>query len=273
MKEIAQETLKIIEDGSYTAPSGRRVELSESFKKAIDGTVLYNPNHFLKLNDQTHTPKQELRIAVTSESTTAAAQRLVADEGESRVVALNFASAKNPGGGFISGAKAQEEDLSRCSALYPCLLTQPRYYEENRASGSLLYLDYIIYSPDVPFFRDQTLQLVEKPFLVSIITAPAPNAGEVLRRDPSAKAQISETLKRRATKVLQVAKDQQHQTLILGAWGCGVFRNQPTEVAKVFDELLKSSAFSHAFERVVFAIYDRSQTQSTLKAFRICFEH
>ncbi len=274
MKEIAQETLKVIEDGYYTTPSGSRVDVRDSIRKSIDGTVLYAPDHFSQLYVQSiERTNQNLRIDVTSESTTEAAQRLVAGEGVSRVVALNFASAKNPGGGFITGAKAQEEDLSRCSALYPCLLTQPKYYQENRASGTLLYLDYIIYSPDVPFFRNQTLQLVEKPFLVSIITAPAPNAGEVLKRDPSAKQEISKALKHRAAKVLQVANDQRHKTLILGAWGCGVFRNQPREVAEVFDELLNSSAFAHAFERVVFAVYDRSPGQSTLKAFQDRFDH
>src|SRR6185312_12808515 len=103
---------------------------------------------------------------------------LVARECEPHVVALNFASAKNPGGGFLGGAKAQEEDLCRCSALYTCQLTQSAYYEVNRATSSMLYTDNIIYSPDVPFFRDDRLQLLDEPFTVSIITAPAPNAGQ-----------------------------------------------------------------------------------------------
>src|SRR5262249_60941792 len=104
-----------------------------------------------------------------------AARRLYEDEGEQNAVALNFASARNPGGGFLGGAKAQEEDLARRSALYACLLTQRPYYDANRAERSLLYTDHIIYSPSVPFFRDRALDLVESPFCASIITAPAPN--------------------------------------------------------------------------------------------------
>ena len=100
-----------------------------------------------------------------------------------RVVALNFASAKNPGGGFLGGAKAQEEDLARSSALYACMRDQRAYYDANRHEPSLLYTDHMIYSPDVPFFRDDRLRFLEDPFLLSILTAPAPNAASNERRE------------------------------------------------------------------------------------------
>src|SRR5262249_31953931 len=137
------------------------------------------------------------RIAVTPETTAQAGRRLV-NEGAKRVVALNFASAKNPGGGFLGGAKAQEEDLARCSALYATHLTHRDYYDATRAPPPLLYTDHIIYSPDVPFFRDEKLDLLEEPFSLSIITAPAPNAGEVLRREPKAHDRIRACLHDRA---------------------------------------------------------------------------
>src|SRR5262249_31356994 len=153
-------------------------------------------------------------------------RRLVEAEGEARVVALNFASAKNPGGGFLSGAKAQEEDLARCSALYTSQITQRAYYDANRAHGSMLYTDHIIYSPDVPFFRDARLELLEAPFLLSIITAPAPNAGEASRHGRGEADKVRRTLEARAGKVLAVAAAHGHTCLVLGAWGCGVFRNE-----------------------------------------------
>jgi len=206
-------------------------------------------------------------MEVTPETTTAAAHRLVHVEGVERVAALNFASAKNPGGGWLGGARAQEEDLARCSALYRCLLAQPRYYEANRAHPSFLYTDHVIYSPAVPFFRDDDHRLLEEPFPVSIITAPAPNAGEALRRDPSAGPQLRAVLASRAGKVLAVAAHQGHRTLVLGAWGCGVFRNDPRNVAGVFDDWLRSQDVSGVFERVVFAVYDRTRTRGALRAF------
>jgi uncharacterized protein (TIGR02452 family) len=187
---------------------------------------------------------------VTSESTAQAARRLVETEGL-RTLALNFASAKNPGGGFLGGAKAQEEDLARCSALYPCLLTKREHYDENRACLSLIYTDHIIYSPDVPFFRDERLELVEAPFLVSILTAP--NAGEELRRDPRAGPRIRAALERRVAKVLLVAALEGQRSLVLGAWGCGVFCNDPAAVADIFASTLADPRFAGSFDRVVFA--------------------
>jgi uncharacterized protein (TIGR02452 family) len=157
------------------------------------------------------------------------------------------------------------------SALYPCLLTQPTYYETNRATASMLYTDHIIYSPDVPFFRDDALVLLESPFLASLITAPAPNAGEALKRDPHERPVIRATLERRARYVLLIAAAQERRCLVLGAWGCGVFRNDPAEVADVFGRALDEPAFSGAFDRVVFAVYDRTAGQTTLAAFRETF--
>jgi uncharacterized protein (TIGR02452 family) len=191
---------------------------------------------------------------------------LVEVEGNARVLALNFASAKNPGGGFLGGAKAQEEDLARCSALYTCQLTQPDYYAAHRQSPSMLYSDHMIYSPDVPFFRDETGALLEEPFLLSVITSPAPNAGEVLRRGGSEPELIVPTLVTRARLLLALAAFRQHRCLVLGAWGCGVFRNDPNDVAEAFAQI-HDPAFAGAFDRVVFAVYDRSDAQLNRLAF------
>jgi uncharacterized protein (TIGR02452 family) len=67
--------------------------------------------------------------------------------------------------------------------------------------------------------------------------------------------------------VLAAARHHAHRILVLGAWGCGVFRNDPAFVADVFARLLASPSFAGAFDRVVFAIYDRTAGQKTLRAF------
>ena len=193
---------------------------------------------------------------------------MVAQENCSDLVLLNFASAKNPGGGFLNGAKAKEEDLARCSGLYPCLQTQPTYYEVNRAYESLLYTDHVIYSPKVPWFKTRSRgQLLENIFLASVITAPAPNAGQVLRRDPTAKKDIVISLYRRTKYVLTVARDNGHRSLLLGAWGCGVFRNDPYTVANAFGIWLHSPEFKNCFDRVVFAVYDPTKEKKIFSAF------
>ncbi|MEM7345257.1 MAG: TIGR02452 family protein [Chloroflexota bacterium] len=272
LKNIAQETLQILNSGSYTNSEGATVDFLPQQQAAVNGTVLYTPaqaDNLLGYPDSC--AGSSPAIEVTDETTQVAAKRLAQAEGRSDVVLLNYASARNPGGGFINGAKAQEEDLVRCSGLYPCLLTQPAYYEYNRRQKSLLYSDHIIYAPNVPWFRTHSQDLLAQIFLASVITAPAPNAGEVLRRDANAWPEIEATLRHRAGLVLAIARDKGHRTLLLGAWGCGVFRNQPAMVADAFGTWLTSPEFTGCFDRVVFAVYDPTKQQETLKAFQARF--
>src|SRR5215472_14314550 len=250
LRDVAAETLEITERGGYTSGSGAAVDLRDAIEAAVRGTVLYTPEDLEALTAAPQSGAGRPRLEVTGETTAAAARRLVQAEGASGVAMLNFASAKHPGGGWLGGARAQEEDLARCSALYRCLLTQPRYYEANRAHPSLLYTDHVIHAPGVPFFRDDRQALLDQPYLASVITAPAPNAGEALRREPDAGPRVRATLADRAGKVLAVAADRGERTLVLGAWGCGVFRNDPAHVAGVF------------------AVYDRSAGRATLGAFQ-----
>jgi uncharacterized protein (TIGR02452 family) len=277
LRGVAQETLKIIEDGGYVTPRGE-VDLSRALDLALDGTVLYDDASLAALTAHPRPP--ELADAATAATTrpvyevtretTAAACRRLAREGIADPLALNFASAKNPGGGFLSGARAQEEDLARVSALYACQIGQRAYYDANRASSSFLYTNHLIYSPRVPFFRDDDYALLEAPHFASIITSPAPNAGEYLRREADAdeaSGLIEQALRRRAEHVLRVARAHGHHELVLGAWGCGVFRNDPEMVAAVFGEHLESAAFAGAFRRVVFAVFDRSPGAMNRAAF------
>ncbi|NRD47386.1 TIGR02452 family protein [Corallococcus exiguus] len=267
LKGIAQETVGIVERGEYVAPSGRPVLFRAQVEQALRGTLLYRPGDFARLpRSEPRAGSPAPRIEVTPEKTGAAARRCVEVDGVADVVALNFASAKNPGGGFLGGAKAQEEDLARCSALYPCLLTQREYYDANRAQSSPLYTDHVIYSPQVPFFRDEGLTLLERPFSVSLITAPAPNAGSAERNAPHLLPRMGEALHARALKVLQVAAHHGHRTLVLGAWGCGAFRNNPHDAADAFARAL--DAFPGVFERVVFAVWERGGDGPNLRAFR-----
>jgi uncharacterized protein (TIGR02452 family) len=187
-----------------------------------------------------------------------AAHRLVKRFGPDRVAALNFASAKNPGGGFLNGSQAQEESLARASALYVCLQNQMAYYDANRNSGSPLYTDHMIVSPQVPVFRDEDDRLVEEPWEVTIITSPAPNAGAIANEQPESLQQIESVFRSRVEQVLSAAVVFGQTALVLGAWGCGVFRNDPSLVARLFAEfLLYDGEFASAFEQVTFAVLDR----------------
>ncbi len=265
----AKETVAICEAGFYFAPNAARVSIAEELAKAKAGTVLYSPERpaVAKIPER----RRATHFSANNETTFEAVARLNA-LGGGHVACLNFASAKNPGGGFLNGSLAQEEALSCASGLYPCLLTAREYYERNRANRSTLYLDLAIFSPLVPFFRNDDGELLEKPVMASVITAPAPNAGAVEQNEPANLNQIEPTLRRRAELVLAIASAHQVDRLILGAWGCGVFRNDSRMVARIFAELLNQpGAFAGTFDEVVFAVFDRTEKQETYQAFAECF--
>jgi len=149
LKTVAQEVLELLDEGSYVSESGRVVSLKDVQNAAVEGTSLVAPEALERLLYPAHatTPgPYTTRYEVTGESTQVAAARLANGAEAGRVMALNFASARNPGGGFLRGAKAQEEDVCRCSGLFPCLVTDVvrGYYDANRSQKSLLYTDTMI---------------------------------------------------------------------------------------------------------------------------------
>ena len=264
---IAAETVAILDSGSYTAPSGRMVPIADQLARSLAGTRLYRPDD-LGVRPQ-DSPGLTTRIEVTGETTLAAARRLSGSSG-AEPACLNFASAKNPGGGFLNGAHAQEEGLARSSGLYASLREAPEFYDFHRAQHDLLYSDHVIYSPGVPVFRGDDGVLLEEPYDVAFLTSPAPNRGAI--RDPAAAARIPDVLRQRAAKVLAAAHANGHDRLVLGAWGCGVFGNHPAEVAGVFAELLLADgAFAGAFTQVVFAVWDTASGAPRHAAFERAF--
>jgi len=267
---MAKQTVAICDTGFYVAPSGARVTIGEDLDRAKAGTILYPPEK--PPASKGDKSKVSTRFEVRNETTFQALARLAASGG-GHSACLNFASAKNPGGGFLNGSLAQEEALACASGLYPCLLKAPEYYERNRANRSALYLDLVIFSPFVPFFRGDSGALLEKPILASVITAPAANAGAVAQNEPHNLRHIEPTMRRRTELVLNIASLQQVDRLVLGAWGCGVFRNDPKLVAAIFSEYLKPPGkFAGVFGEVVFAVYDRSEDLATYRAFAERFE-
>jgi uncharacterized protein (TIGR02452 family) len=267
LRQVAADNERIAEEGRYTAPDGTLVDIGAALKAAADGTVSHPPEGPLPWDGP---GAYRTEFEVTGEGSLEAARRLHL-EGAAGIAVLNFASARNPGGGYLGGAKAQEEDLCRHSLLHPCLLRAPDYYAAHRASPDLLYSHRVIWSPGVPVHRGTDGRLLAEPYGVSFLTSPAPNAGQVLRRDPGAGGRIREALYERAARVLGVAAHHGARVLVLGAWGCGVFRNDPREVAGAFHEQL-TGAFAAAFERVVFAVWDRTPESVNRAAFREQFE-
>jgi uncharacterized protein (TIGR02452 family) len=173
------------------------------------------------------------------------------------VACLNFASAKNPGGGFLSGAQAQEESLARVSGLYTTLTRfQTDFYDFHQTQRNLLYSDRTIFSPNVPVFGTDEGVWLEEPWTVSFLTCAAANVGALQKNDPAKLPLVRRVMLQRTRFVLAVAAAQQIEALVLGAWGCGVFRNDPEVIAWLFAEVLAEPNLQGRFAEVVFAIYN-----------------
>jgi uncharacterized protein (TIGR02452 family) len=262
--KLGQETVRIIEAGRYTTEKGKVVEVGDLLRRAVSGTCSYPPNHPLP---EPQAGNKETQIEVENATTLAAARQLI--HAGYRPVALNFASAKNPGGGFLSGARAQEESLARSSGLYACLNGNPMY-EFHHTQADPMYTSYAIYTPDVPVFRADDGTLLDEPYLCSFITCPAVNAKVVLDRHPSRRSEIRDAMGQRVRKVLTIAAEKGHEAIILGAWGCGVFGNDPKEIAELFRKAL-TETFRGVFARVVFAVLDSSEERQIIGPFRDSF--
>ncbi|WP_257386496.1 TIGR02452 family protein [Tahibacter caeni] len=271
----AEQTLEILERGRYTAPLGETVELAAAITACRAATRLFSPSMLQEYRDAVlaaPSPGLATRIDVVNETTLQGIARLIAETGDGDDLAvLNFASARNPGGGFLGGAQAQEESLARSSALYASQLRAPAFYDDHRRSSSLLYSDAMILSPHCPVFRYDDGQLRDRAHAVSFITSAAPNAGAIRQqRREREQRDIASTLRRRAECVLALAAVQGYRRLVLGAWGCGVFGNDPHSVAAVFASLLRG-AWQGRFAQVAFSVLDTSPQQATLRAFRDLF--
>lgn len=259
---IGQETVIICEQGEYRLPSNRFVSISESLQHSLDATRLISEDQWEAIltssmeKAATRSPRRT-RITVRNVTTLAGAKSL-AGNGR-RVLALNFASAKNPGGGFLGGSQAQEESIARASGLYPTLLKCPTYYELHKRNGSCLYSHTMILSPEVVVFRDDNDTLIESPWTCSFLTSAAVNAGCLQTNEPSKLSRVESVMRDRIRRVLALAVVEGYTHLVLGAWGCGVFRNDPEMIAGLFAEALKESfEFKGAFEEVLFAVLDRT---------------
>jgi uncharacterized protein (TIGR02452 family) len=254
LKYVAKETMKIVNNGSYRNLSGRKINILADIKYAREGTKLFYPEELDTLQKDTQpTTRFQTKVTITDETSQQASSRL-AKTGS--VVMLNFASAKSAGGGFINGRIAQEEDICRCSSLYDCIAPQKLYY--NIKHKDTLYSRHLLLSPSVPFFRTKGTDIADKFFLCSVITAAAPNAGAFVETPENVGA-LNATIILKIRDVFAVAKSKGYTNLVLGAWGCGVFKNDPKEIAAEFHYCLNSTEFKNYFEEICFPIYgDRS---------------
>lgn len=273
---LAKTTLQVLDVGRYVNPQGESVSIAEAMEACNAASEYFASGELEQLRAEVVSapcPYAETRFELENETTLEGAHTLALRGNAGRIGVLNFASAKNPGGGFLGGSQAQEESLARSSALYGSLNRfHSEYYEAHRNQKDAFYSDRMIYSPDCPVFRDDAGAFLDASYQVDFLTSPAPNAGAIQKNRPLMVAEIPGTLQARMDKVLALFASKGCATLVLGAWGCGVFRNCPEMVAASFAEFLKPGGPYHGrFELVRFSVLDRAEGQPIYGAFTECF--
>lgn len=184
---------------------------------------------------------------------------------------LNFANAVHPGGGYLTGANAQEEALCRQSTLYASISSREaaEMYIFNRESHSSTDSDYMLLSPCVEVFRDVDCNLLSKPYTTAVITAPAPDLH-------GRGAGVSETdlcilMTERIRNLLYAAAYYGYRNITLGAWGCGAFGHNPYDMARHFRKVLIGEKMYEFFDSVTFAILDKTKKSNNYIAFEQVF--
>lgn len=259
----------------YTSDS----TLIQTVQQSIKTQIFIAENETITLHSAYKTEKAKV---VVSGKRSLEAVESYAKQGKN-VCALNFASATNPGGGVANGSSAQEECICRCTTLYPCLNTDTMwnaFYKPHRRTADPLYNNDCIYTPNVCVFKSDTNFPAPLPqsewWSVNILTCAAPN----LRERPSnamnpyagnraakiTPTELEKLLTSRIKRIFEIAVVNENEVLILGAFGCGAFRNSPEIVAKVFHSVMQD--FLCYFEVIEYAVYHTEREVANYEAFK-----
>ncbi len=207
-------------------------------------------------------------ITVSGDRSYQAAMRLYRENPDAKIAVMNFANAFHAGGGVVKGAGAQEECLCRTSTLYPLLYRRTlrdSFYKHHhdlntpKASDSLVYTEGVIICKTDEYLPKRMSK--EDWVTVDVITIAAPDL-----RDKSNKyaplvdggtymnnAELFGYHVKRAIHMLTCAAAKGADTLVLGAFGCGAFQNDPEVVARAYKTVLHE--FPKIFRKIEFAVY------------------
>lgn len=160
-KGMAKDTLEILAKKYYINEHNEKINIENELETSTKVTILFSPEELSEMTkDELPETGFQTQFEVWRCSSLKAILQLSEEENQEKLMCLNFASAKNPGGGFINGAEAQEESLARTSGLYESLLQGWDYYKIHREMESCFYTDTMIYSPKVPVFRKDKRRIV-----------------------------------------------------------------------------------------------------------------
>ena len=243
-REIAHSTLKDSENGYYEY-RGNKIRL-------LEGHTRYYSHIDIPIHVSTKNMSNNI---IYSENTTIKACKEQYFRTMQTPCALVFASAKKPGGGWLNGADAQEESIARCSCLYTFLSKEPKLYKDNLGSDGF-YTDGITYCESVPIFKNEEGDYEAEVCYANFLACPAVNVNNVKNAKDNAE-NIRIAMKVRIDNILNVMYREKQTHIILGAYGCGVFGNDPQVIAGIFSELLNNK-YIGVFDEIIFAIPDEA---------------
>ncbi len=250
-------TIDLVNQGHYTTESGKHV-IFPSDKEMMRKTVFYE--HEFHVDDAPQNSETTLVEIQNIDCLYAGVQ--LKEQGYNPAV-LNMASRSNPGGGVTTGAGAQEETLFRRTNLFRSLYQFAPYarqyaiapsrhqYPMDRNYGG-------VYTPDAVYFRENEQKgyaLLDDPVTLSFISVAGMNRPE-LTPDNMIAAHLVEPVKNKMRTIFRIGLAHGHDSLVLGALGCGAFRNPPRHVARLFHEVMDEPEFKNKYKIIVFAILD-----------------
>lgn len=214
---------------------------SEQIDMAIDGTVV---NHPVPSGEIYEDSKMSLYKTDTVSALFAGKRVNPRD----RYCVLNFASYTQPGGGFLSGSVAQEEALCRESILYPVLKSfDKEWYQPHRDFPVEGYSSVCLLTPGVLFIRGQ------KQVIADVMTVAAVNHKALFNMS---RADAYKLMCGRMEYAYKCMNSLGASRVILGAWGCGVFGNDPATIAGYWKEIYEAD--KRRYKEVVHAVPDVS---------------
>lgn len=277
-KAILNDTLRIIEDGYYTKDE-QLIMLIYSTEESQESIVIL-PDEvkqiYNKCFDKGNKYSSDCNSKCFNLDSSSLGIKTKKDYNSNRVLVLNFANPINPGGGVRIGAKAQEEDLCRRSTLLYALESKAasKYYNYNKSRRSLSKSNTIMLHPNVEVFKNEAGILLKKPEQIAVVTCAAPIATSF--EDLESKKQYEKIFYLRILSLLICAAFYEYDYLILGAWGCGAFGNDPKIVAELFrkaiyDESINGFKICKNFKRIDFAVLSTDKNNYNFDTFDTTF--
>lgn len=250
-------TVEIVNQGHYVSESGEEFEFPDD-SEMMCNTVFYEREIHLPYRV---TGNEPTIVEVQNIDCLYAGVQLK-EQGYHPAV-LNMASRRNPGGGVTTGAGAQEETLFRRTNLFRSLYQFAPYAEQYgiKRSHHQYPLDRNfggVYTPDAIYFRESEQNgyaLLDKPVNLSFITVAGMNCPDLTKDGMIADHHV-EPIKNKIRTIFRMGLVHGHDSLVLGALGCGAFRNPPRHVARLFHEVMNEREFRDQYRRIVFAILD-----------------